>query len=287
MAQFVITPKQLGVNFKLVGQGNGETAATMSTLQRPIGRACTIFMDRLLYTPGEPPLEVTIQRKDNDTDIYCDLYRGDAWLKTWHLPAAVDVTNTFAVSLPQAGTFKLQCYTHYSSAGDTADAVHLFRFDEPRHEALRTLLRGQSKDTTRNTVYRQKLPVVDSGAEHALQALYRTLDLFPTEPAIVFSTRKQDMDRANLLNSRARVRFFMLIGASFGLVLLWAIFVAISAAITNRTKMAEAIAELGEMAVNIAPPTGLVRARNATQAAVIVLVLVLNVIAMLELFKYI
>jgi len=217
------------------------------------------------------------------------LYRGDAWLKTWYFPPNQDgsAQSKIAVELPDADTFRLQCYTHYASVGKGPDVLWLFKRDQQRQQAVSELIRGPSSTSrSRNALYRQAVPVTGSAALHSMMALFRSHHVLATEPALVASTRKSDIERANKSNSDARASFFLLIGASFGLVLLWAIYTAIDSVIENRTRMAEAIEELGEMAVSVEAPTMLVRARTGVQSVFIVVILVLFIIALLELFQH-
>ena len=107
-----------------------------------------------------------------------------------------------------------------------------------------------------------------------------------TDPALATSTRKADIDRAKKATARVRVHFFLLIGASFGLVILWALYTALHSAIENRVRLAEAIEELAELKVEMPPPTRLVRGRQLIQVAFVLIVLILNIVAMLALFRY-
>ena len=78
----------------------------------------------------------------------------------------------------------------------------------------------------------------------------------------------------------------LLIGASFGMVILWALYIGIQSAIEGRVRLAEAISELGEMAVDVGPLTGLTRARAVIQILLVLTALGLNILGMLALFQY-
>ena len=107
-----------------------------------------------------------------------------------------------------------------------------------------------------------------------------------TAPTLLANTRKDDVIAAREVNDRTRARFMLLIGASFGMVILWAFYIGVQSAIEGRVRLAEAISDLGEMAVDVGPMTGLTRMRNAIQVLLVIFALGLNVIGMLALFQY-
>jgi hypothetical protein len=285
----VVTPHNLMTKFVLHASSAVGDAHLVQSL-RPLGRSCMLWLDRVLQAAGETAIQVSAKRSNPEDDLYCDLYRGDAWIRSWHFPAnpGGELKSKFTVDLPDADTFRLQCYNHYATAGAGADVVWLFRRNQPRERAISELLRGApTKSTSRNARYRRSLPITGKAGQNAMMALFRSHHVLPSDPTLVASTRKSDIERANQANESARATFFLLIGASFGLVLLWAVYTAIQTAIQNRSSMAQAIEELGELAVTVPPPTLLIRARTTIQAVFVVVVLVFNIIAMLTLFQYI
>ncbi len=288
LGYLIVTPQNLMTQFILRADGAAGKARMTQTL-RPLGRSCMIWADRVLQAAGEKAIQVTVSRTTVEDSLYCDLYRGDAWLKSWYLPPNQDgsAQSKISVELPDADTFRLQCYNHHASVGQGSDVLWLFKRDQHRQLAVSELIRGApSKSKSRDTVYRQAVPVTGQASLDSMMALFRSHHVLATEPALVASTRKSDIERANKSNTDARASFFLLIGASFGLILLWAIYTAIDSAIENRTRMAEAIEELGEMAVSVEAPTMLVRARTAVQSVFIVVILALFIIALLELFQH-
>ena len=138
----------------------------------------------------------------------------------------------------------------------------------------------------RTGVYRDSTPVVGTAAVQALLAGYRTKEVAVVAPTLLANTRKDDVARAREINERTRLQFMLLIGASFGMVILWAFYIGVQSAIEGRVRLAEAISELGEMAVDVGPLTGLTRIRTTIQIILVLFALGLNVIGMLTLFHY-
>lgn len=286
LAPITLEPRALSSRFKLVAK-KGEMTGTLEEMHRPLGRGVLLEVRRMLQAHGEPAIPVTIRRSNPNTTVYCDLYRGDAWVRTWHLVAedGGERRTDVELDLPVADTYKLQCYTHYSTPGEGGDATWLFRSDEPRVRAMAKLLR-ESPGDGRTRAYRKAVPVIDDAAQNALLASYRTQLVAITDPALAMSTRKTDLDQSKSANATVRVRFFLLIGASFGLIILWAMYIATQSAIESRVRLAEAIEELAELKVEVKPPTRLVRARKTIAVAFMLAVLILNIVALLALFRY-
>ncbi len=293
LAYMEVTPNNLVIRFKITATREGQTGRLEET-HDALGLGTLLRATRMLKTPGDPPLTVAVVRSNPAQPAYCDLYRGDAWIRTWHLkPGDGDARVTaFPVDLASADMYRVQCYTHFATPGDGADAMWLFYRNEPRVRAVSTLVRGDPRAVTapdpesRSATYRRQVPVIDEPGRRAVLSNYRTRSLEVTTPSLLAGTRSADIEEAKIANDRVRVRFFLLIGASFGLVILWALYTAVHAAIENRTRLAQAMAELGDLAVPIEPPTRLMTLRRGVQAAFIIVVLILNVVAMLELFRY-
>ena len=290
VATLDLEPRNLMVKFTVVAEKGGLTGK-LNESHRPMGRSVIIDLDRVLQAPGEPPIPISVRRSDSVEPTWCDLYRGDAWLRTWSLqpPEGGAEVVQIVVDLPSPDTYRLQCYAHFADPGDGPDAVWLFRTGEPRIRAMSAMLRDLSSSPSRSVRtrrYRKRVPVIDDGGRRAMLSGYRSRAVEVTVPALVMSTREDDVAAADLANSSVQVRFFIMIGLSFGLVILWAIYTAVQTSIDNRRRLAEAISELGELAVDVEPPTRLVRLRRSVQMAFVIIVLVLNVIAMLELFQY-
>ncbi len=293
LADVDVTASNLVVRFE-VQVSRDELRGKLQETHDALGLGVLIRIRRMLETPSAPNLTIAVARADSNDPAYCDLYRGDAWIRTWHFaPLAGETRVTaFPVDLPEPDTYRLQCYTHYVEPGDGADALWLFGRDEPRIRAVSRLVRGDPRSPSaplpesRSAAYRRKVPVIDEPGRRAVLSNYRTRRIPVTSPALVAGTRSTDLAEAKLANDRIRIRFFLLIGASFGLIILWALYTAIHAAIENRTRLAAAVADLGDLAVEIKPPTNLMRLRRGVQYAMVIVVLILNVVAMLELFRY-
>ena len=277
------------ISFEITAEREGRRG-TRSTRVHPLGRGIQLRLDRMLMAPGEPPIKVQVHRSDRAEPAYCDLYRGDAWVRSWVLPAggADRGAEGFDLTLDVPQPHRLQCYSHFASPGVGYDAAWVLGSPLPRHKAIAALLRQGSRSAgSRDRAFRAHVPVVDDAGEDAIAAAFRTQELYVTDPPLLYSTRATDVRTAEISNARARGHFLLLIGASFGLIILWAVYVAIHSAIENRTRLSLALADLGDLAVPAAPPTRLKQARASIQVIFVVLVLVLNVIAMLALFQHI
>ena len=289
LARIELVPNRLSVRFEIETIRNEERGRLVQTLSA-MGRGTVIQTNRMLRAKDEPPISVNIRRTSSEQTLYCDLYRGDAWVQTWHLePTDGSKTSTLSLDLSDPGLHHFQCYSHFAEPGDGGDATWLFFQDEARVRAVSTLLRDLPSHPSpfeRTRTHRAALPIVDRAAAHAILANYRTRTVDIISPPLLASTRAQDLEEAKRENGRVRVRFFLMIGLSFGLVILWAVYTAINTAILNRHRLIAAVAELGDLAVEVTPPTTLKRARTLLQMSLVIVVLILNVIAMLELFKY-
>ena len=290
LALLKVTPRSLAPKFEL-SASRGDLGGRLEETHHALGMGAVIRVDRMLRAAGEPSHVVRVARSDAYKPVWCDLYRGDAWTRTWHFepvePGAPQAHElAFEVDVPTADNWRVQCYSHFAEPGDGSDSAWLLRRDAPRIKATRDLLRGRGLSGGRTAVYRESVPIVDEPAQRAMLANFRARALEVKPPALVAGTRQADIADAKRENRRIRVRFFVLIALSFGLVILWALWVAIQTAIESRNRLAEAVAELGELAVEVEPPTRLKRLQKAVQVAFVIIVLVLNVIAMLELFKY-
>lgn len=280
-----VTPNTLTTRFNLTAE-LGEHTGTLETKRAPSGRPVMLWPSRLVQStdPGEGAIVVTVTRSDA-SPLFCDLYRGPAWLQTWHFDAGAPRDTKIDVDLPQAGVYRFQCYTHYFVPGGGSEAIWLFASDKSRVRALRELLLDLPA-SGRMKRWLAGLSAVELASRNAMLVAFRTSDVEVEAPPRLASTREHDKEAARIATDTQQVRYFVLIGASFALIILWALYYAAQTAIESRRRMAAAVAELGDLAVPIPPPTGLMRFRKAVQVAFIVIVLSLNVIAMLELFKY-
>jgi hypothetical protein len=290
LADITVTPRSLAPRFMVTAERDG-AGGRLEETHNASGAGALIRIDRMLRAQGEPPHVVHVIRADPAGPVWCDLYRGDAWVRNWHLLGGDgdQRVTTFEVDQPAADNYRVQCYTHFAEPGEGTDSAWLFSRKEARVRAMGELLRGGVASTGpgRTAQWRRQVPIIDEPASRALLASYRTRSLEYKTPSLVAGTRKADVEAATQANRRIRVRFFIMIALSFGLIILWALYTAVQTAIENRTRLAEEIADLPhDLVVDIEPPTGLVRMRTGVQSAFITVVLVLNVLAMLELFKH-
>lgn len=286
VAQISVRADRLAAKVRLAAtRTNSSDAGLLETTLYPVGRSVVLSADRLVQAAGEPPLPISITRVDPKEWIYCDLYRGEAWLRSWHLDPKLGQRSDITLDLPSPGTYQVQCYDHFATPGEASDAMWIFRSNEPRVRALSSLLRADTADP-RTRAYRKEVPVIGAPSISAVFSGIRTRQVEVHSPALLASTRAADEGEAKIANEKVQGRFFLLIAASFALVFLGAFQYGVQSAIENRNRMALAIEELGEMALTVPPKTGLVRLRTAIQIAFIILVLFLNIAAMLALFQY-
>jgi hypothetical protein len=282
VAAIEIMPNNLSTRFT-IDASNGERTGHQEQTEQPLGRSAIIRTSRLVQAADERPISLAIVQSE-DGDIYCDLLLDDAWIRTWHLTTKNGEPPVVTVDLEAEGVYRFQCYSHFAKPGDGADALYLFRTEGSRLDLMKSLLRMTASGRT--GTYRKNAPVVGPAAVQALLAGYRTKEVDVTAPTLLANTRKDDVIAARDVNDRTRARFLMLIGASFGMVILWAFYIGVQSAIEGRVRLAEAISDLGEMAVDVGPLTGLTRMRNAIQVLLVIFALGLNVVGMLALFQY-
>jgi len=290
LVRFDVSLHALSTPFKVKVFSGGQHVTSDTTLHGA-GRSCLLKPNRHLQALGESDIEVTIVRTDVDEVLYCDLHHGQRWLRTWHFDAGSEGPDgrlVVHVPIPNDSTVQMQCYSHYGTPGDGYDAIWLTRRSVSRVEALNSLIGagGDAQGDTRETVYRHALPPRSEALSSVLALDWAGAPPTARMPSLRASTRYTDGETVALANTTARLQFFLWIGGSFGLVVLWALMTGIQSAIRNRVRLAEAIEELGELAVPVDPPTALVRARNVLQMLLVVSILVLNVVAMLALFQY-
>jgi len=287
MIQFSLRSLSTKLQVNAKNQGKEGRAETML---HGLGRACILRSNRVLQARNDPAIEVEIIRRDETDTIFCDLYRGNHWLRTWHLePNTNDADGRVLVTIPMSdeGAHRFQCYSHFGTPGDGYAALWLLRSNQDRLAALQTRFNDHpSEPNSRDAVYHEALPDHDDVLSTVLHADIRTSAPIVTSPSLRTNTRTHDATNTDLANATAKIQFFLWIGASFGLVLLWAVYVGIQSSIQDRVRLADAIAELGDLAAPVPPTTALVRARTFIQMTVIVGILVLNVVAMLALFQY-
>ena len=277
-----VTPNNLSTRFTVDAEKDGLSGHQEQT-EQPLGRAAIIRTSRIIQAGVEPPISLAIVQPE-DGIIFCDLVKDDSWIRTWHLETKNGEPPIVQVDLPETGVYQFQCYSHFAKPGDGADSLYLFRTSKSRLSLTTELLRAEAVGRTGR--YRHNSPVVGPAATNALLASFRTKAVDVVAPALLANTRKADAQAARIANDRTRARFMLLIGASFGMVILWAVYVGIQSAIESRVRLAEAIAELGDMAVDAGPLTGLMRARMIVQMSLVLLVLTLNVLGMLALYQY-
>ncbi len=289
LATIQFTLHALSTKLRITATAKDKEGRAETTLHG-LGRACILRASGVLQARNDPEIVVEVIRRDDDDTIFCDLYRGDYWLRTWHLePNANDPDGRVLVTIPMSeeGAHRFQCYSHFGTPGDGYEALWLFRSDQDRLSALQARFNDHpSEQGTRDSVYHNALPEDDDLLSTVLHADVRTSAPIVTSPSLRTNTHTHDAASTDLANTTAKIQFFLWIGASFGLVVLWAVYVGIQSSIQDRVRLAEAIAELGDLAAPVPPPTALVRARAFIQMTLIVGILVLNVVAMLALFQY-
>ena len=237
-----------------VEAARGAERGSASEALTPTAHSCVVSVDRMLQTPGEPPLRVTVSRSGASEPLYCSLWLGDAWVRVWHRPAAPEPLVRFDVDLSEDGLYRFVC-----SARDLADetqyGIYLLRRSSARHRAMAGLLRDLDGDS-RTAVWRRAAPAIDEAAENALFTTYATQPVPPVRVVVLATTADEDAAAAHAADVRARGRLFAFAGAGAALVLLWVALLAIHGAICAREVLAATIP-------GMAVPASLIRLRLA------------------------
>ena len=199
LTSFDIRATSLGPRIK-VAATRGTDRGSASEAFVPLARGCSVSVDRMLQTPGEPTLRLGIQHRAASETVDCDLWLGDSWLVHWHRPPGSEPH--VDLDLPTNGLYRFQCDTEGS---DRPDGLYLLRSPQARHRALSTLLRDR-EGTSRTATWRRALPVIDEAAENALFATYATQPVPVATAVVVASTRGEDADALAHRTTRARER---------------------------------------------------------------------------------
>ena len=83
VAAIEVMPNNLSTRFR-IDASKGERTGHQEQTEQPLGRSAIIRTSRLVQAADERPISLAIVQSE-DGDIYCDLLRDDAWIRTWHL----------------------------------------------------------------------------------------------------------------------------------------------------------------------------------------------------------
>ncbi|MGM0574421.1 MAG: hypothetical protein ACQEXJ_01630 [Myxococcota bacterium] len=208
----------------------GERRTRTDRLLRPRGRKLKLHQEPAVTPPGEP-VRPTLLTWEPDVQVFCDLLRGDAWIRSERVEAVHGSATIDLGALPE-GLQRLQCYFHPLTPGESFATVPLPVSDRPPLEVLLDEVRERG-------LVHPNAAVAPEGTDDELAAAYwqAVLRESPQEPEVLLSSRAEDLAARAAAREQVKSRLLLAIGGVAVLVLLWAADSILKNALSTRDKM--------------------------------------------------